>query len=199
MKKHLAIAITALLLMSLTACQKVEDWENQKTKTTEETTIEEKTTENTAEETKEEIKEDEKKTTEESITEETPTEETTPTTDPSTTDTTSDTPTEENPVTTEEPTATIQEVKTFNITARQFEFTPNTISVNEGDKVVINLTSEDTEHGFAVTEYNISEIVTAGQTITIEFTADKKGTFTFKCPVNCGEGHTEMVGNLIVN
>jgi nitrosocyanin len=168
MKKPLAIAITALLLTSLTACQKVEDWENQKTKAAEETATEEITTP-----------------------------ETTKTETPAVTEPAIETTTPE--VTAVEEPAPIQEIKTFNITAKQFEFIPNTISVNEGDKVVINLTSEDVMHGFAVTEYGISQTVEAGQTATIEFTADKKGIFTFKCPVDCGEGHTEMIGNLIVN
>lgn len=168
MKKLATLLFSIIFLTSFTACQKIEDWENQKSKTADETNQE--VTEEEASE------EEEKATTEETVTEETTTE----------------TPATEEP-------AKVQEVKTFNITAKQFEFTPNTISVNEGNKVVVNLTSTDVDHGFAVTEYGISETVTAGETKTIEFTADKKGTFTFKCPVPCGEGHMDMIGNLIVN
>ena len=179
MKKPLAIVIIALLLTSLTACQKVEDWENQRTKAAEETAKEEIATPET---TKPETP---------VVTEPTTPEVTTPEV------TTPEVTTPE--VTVVKEPVLAQEIKTFNITAKQFEFTPNTISVNEGDRVVINLTSEDVIHGFAVTEYGISQTVEAGQTVVIEFNADKKGTFTFKCPVDCGEGHAEMVGNLIVN
>ena len=190
MKKLTALLFSIVFLTSFTACQKVEDWENQKTKATE-------TTEETDTKT-EEVKTEETTSTEPETTEDTETKEETPTTDSASTESSTETPAIEPTDSTEE-TASTQEIKTFNITAKQFEFTPNTISVNAEDKVVVNLTSEDVAHGFAVTEYNISEIVPAGTTKVIEFTADKKGTFTFKCPVDCGEGHMDMIGNLIVN
>ena len=93
----------------------------------------------------------------------------------------------------------IQEVKNFNIVASQNDYTPNTISVNKGNKVVINLTSEDVAYGFAITEYNISEIIPAGTTRTIEFIANKQGIFKFKNSVKTSNNHLEMAGNLIVN
>lgn len=152
MKKFLPLTLALLTLLSLTACQKVEDWEAQKAKAP----VEEVKTE------------------------------------------TAPTPVIPTPPA-PEPVVVPQETKTFNITAKEFGFTPNTISVNEGNEVVVNFTSEDIAHGFAVTEYGISEIVPAGTTKVIEFTADKKGTFTFKSPVEYEVAHPEMTGNLIVN
>ena len=33
---------------------------------------------------------------------------------------------------------------------------------------------------------------------SVEFTADKAGTFEFRCPTMCGQGHMNMKGTLIV-
>lgn len=89
-------------------------------------------------------------------------------------------------------------VKKFNITAKRFEFTPSTITVNRGDTVKINLTATDTGHGISIPEFNFSLKADQGETKTGEFVATKTGTFTFFCNVVCGEGHKDMKGTLIV-
>ncbi len=89
-------------------------------------------------------------------------------------------------------------VKEFNMTAKRFEFTPNTITVNRGDRVVLRITSTDVEHGFSLATFDIVETLPAGQTKTIEFTADQAGEFNFFCSVFCGSGHGDMRGKLIV-
>ncbi len=89
-------------------------------------------------------------------------------------------------------------VKEFNVQAFRFGFNPSTIEVNKGDKVKITLASSDTTHGFSISEYGISETISPGQTKTVEFTADKEGTFAFFCSVYCGSGHGGMRGTLIV-
>jgi len=80
------------------------------------------------------------------------------------------------------------------------KFYPQTVVVQKGDKVriVLNNTDEDMDHGFALDAYGINQVVKAGQTITIEFVADKPGVFEFICTVPCGPGHSEMTGQLIV-
>ncbi len=90
-------------------------------------------------------------------------------------------------------------VKEFDIAASQFKFTPDTITVNKGDKVKITLTSTDVTHGFAIAEFNVDAEVSKGEEKTVEFVADKAGTFTFYCSVPCGSGHSGMNGKLIVN
>jgi cytochrome c oxidase subunit 2 len=35
--------------------------------------------------------------------------------------------------------------------------------------------------------------------VTVEFVADKAGTFTFSCSVYCGKGHRGMKGELVVS
>ncbi|OGE93716.1 MAG: hypothetical protein A3K08_00715, partial [Candidatus Doudnabacteria bacterium RIFCSPLOWO2_01_41_7] len=90
------------------------------------------------------------------------------------------------------------EVKEFKIEAKQFEFVPSTITVNEGDTVRLIVTSKDTEHGIGIPEFDVSLKVDAGKTETGEFVADKKGTYSMNCNVFCGSGHRNMKGTLIV-
>ena len=99
----------------------------------------------------------------------------------------------------EQPTSTQNgEFKEFRITARQFQFDPSTIEVSKGDKVRLIVTSTDVPHGIAIQEYGINERMEVGKPVTIEFTADKTGTFTAFCSVFCGSGHGNMKGKLIV-
>ncbi len=80
------------------------------------------------------------------------------------------------------------------------KFLPQTVTVLKGDKVqvVLNNTDAGMDHGFAIDAYGINQVVKAGQTITIEFIADKPGVFTFYCTIPCGPGHSQMTGQLIV-
>jgi len=94
---------------------------------------------------------------------------------------------------------TASAVKEFKITAKQFQFDPATIEVNKGDKVRLIVTSTDVPHGIAITEYGINEKLDPGKPVTIEFTADKQGTFTAFCSVVCGAGHSNMKGKIIVH
>ena len=89
-------------------------------------------------------------------------------------------------------------IKEFTITAKRFEFNPNEITVNNGDRVRLKITSMDVTHGFSLPSFNINKDLNPGEEVIIEFTADKTGTFTFACSVVCGSGHGSMNGRLIV-
>src|SRR3989338_1550475 len=91
-----------------------------------------------------------------------------------------------------------ESVKEFKITAKRFQFEPSTIEVSKGDGVRLLVTSTDVPHGISITEYGINERLDPGTPKTIEFTADKEGTFTAFCSVFCGSGHGGMKGRLIV-
>jgi heme/copper-type cytochrome/quinol oxidase subunit 2 len=86
----------------------------------------------------------------------------------------------------------------IEITARQFEFVPSDIVVKEGDSVKLNVTSEDVTHGIEIEGYNINETLEPDQTRSITFQADKPGTFHFHCSVYCGDGHSQMHGEMRV-
>ena len=93
----------------------------------------------------------------------------------------------------------ISGVKEFDIIAKQWEFIPSTIEVNQGDKVILNVESIDVNHGIVISSFGINEMLSPRDNVKIEFTANKKGTFPFDCSVSCGRGHYGMVGKIIVN
>ena len=101
----------------------------------------------------------------------------------------------------EEPTQTESEskIKEIEVTARQWEFIPNPIEANLGDRVRLRITSVDVSHGFALPDFGVSQRLSPGRTETVEFTADKAGSFTFFCNVACGSGHSGMRGTLVVS
>lgn len=86
----------------------------------------------------------------------------------------------------------------IKVIARRFEFVPKTINVKKGERVRLAVTSEDVDHGIAITEFGVDQIVKAKETKVIELTADKVGRFDVTCSVFCGDGHPDMVGELIV-
>ncbi len=86
----------------------------------------------------------------------------------------------------------------FTMTAKNFEFDPDTITVKKGEKVRLIITAADHDHGFKLEALDIDQVLKKGDTETIEFTATKAGTFEFKCSVYCGRGHRRMKGKLVV-
>ncbi len=84
------------------------------------------------------------------------------------------------------------DIKEISIDAFKFGYSPDTITVNKGDTVRITINNLDTLHGLRIPELGIS-----GKN-TVEFTADKAGTFTWRCNSYCGSGHMGMSGKLIV-
>lgn len=92
----------------------------------------------------------------------------------------------------------ISQTKEFSMVARQWEFSPSTITVNKGDHVTLSITSEDVTHGFSLNAFGINEQLQPGKTTIVEFDADTVGTHSFFCSVFCGSGHGGMSGTLIV-
>ena len=90
------------------------------------------------------------------------------------------------------------ETKIFEVAAKQWEFIPSTINVKEGDNVKLIVTSTDVGHGVSIPAFGVQKNFGAGETVEIEFVADKKGTFPFTCSVYCGSGHSGMTGEIVV-
>jgi len=90
------------------------------------------------------------------------------------------------------------QVHEIAVTAKKYEFRPNPIRVAKGEHVNLVITALDHDHGFKLDEYGITQSIKKGTSVTIEFTADKAGTFPFHCSVFCGLGHAGMKGVLVV-
>ena len=88
--------------------------------------------------------------------------------------------------------------RTFRIEARQFAYSPSEFLVTPGDKITIELVSTDVVHGLYIDGYDLSVAADPGRTATITFTADRLGSFRFRCNVTCGAMHPFMIGKLTV-
>jgi heme/copper-type cytochrome/quinol oxidase subunit 2 len=86
----------------------------------------------------------------------------------------------------------------IDIQASQFQFEPGTIKVKPGDQVTINLTALDVAHGIYLDGYGLDLKVDPGQTKSFTFTADRQGSFRFRCSVSCGAFHPFMIGKFQV-
>lgn len=90
--------------------------------------------------------------------------------------------------------------RVFIVTASRFEFTPDLLEVEAGDRVRIALRSEDVTHGFAIEGYDVDVTIPAsGEAVLVELVADRPGTFPFACSRYCGVGHEGMQGRLVVH
>jgi cytochrome c oxidase subunit 2 len=94
--------------------------------------------------------------------------------------------------------STPAETREIQVTAKKYEFDPTTITVKRGERVKLIITALDHDHGFNLEAFQIDKLLKKGQATTIEFTADKTGTFPFHCSHFCGMGHGKMKGQLVV-
>lgn len=108
-----------------------------------------------------------------------------------------------------------QEARVIEVTAMRYEYGPAEIRVKKGEKVRLKVRAVDRTHGLEFKLYpeDAREEGTPGlrfpddqhnwklekdQERVIEFTAERAGTYTFKCSVFCGWRHRGMKGKLIV-
>jgi plastocyanin len=87
---------------------------------------------------------------------------------------------------------------TFDVTGGSFYFTPNVIRVKKGDTVKIVFTNAGGMHNFVLDEFNVKmDPIKDKETRTVEFIADKTGSFEYYCSVG---SHRQMgqKGTLIV-
>jgi len=86
----------------------------------------------------------------------------------------------------------------ITVEAKKYEFNPNVITAKQGDRVRLVITASDRDHGFKLEAFKINQVLKKGKPTTIEFMADKAGTFPFQCSNFCGLGHGKMKGKLVV-
>jgi cytochrome c oxidase subunit 2 len=88
--------------------------------------------------------------------------------------------------------------RVIHITAKNFEFSPDSVKLKKGEPVVFEISSADRKHGFSLRAFGVRTDVLPGKVSRVQFTPDKTGTFTFSCDVFCGDGHEEMTGTVVV-
>ncbi len=87
----------------------------------------------------------------------------------------------------------------FTVEAFRYGFSPDPVTVKQGDTVRITFKARDVTHGVSLPDFGASTPPLApGDSYTVEFVANKKGSFGYFCNVYCGPGHRGMTGTLIV-
>lgn len=93
--------------------------------------------------------------------------------------------------------------RTIEMTAGDWFFDPNEITVQEGQQIRLEITTwnnqtERYDHGIGIPALGVEADLPAGETTVVEFTADEPGEYQFFCNTFCGQGHSDMRGTLIV-
>jgi nitrous-oxide reductase len=88
------------------------------------------------------------------------------------------------------------------MTAMRSHFTPDILRVKKGDHVVMHVTNietaKDATHGFAIPGHNVQASLDPGEVVTVEFDAERTGSFGFYCTEFCSALHLEMQGWMLV-
>ena len=92
----------------------------------------------------------------------------------------------------------VQGIHEIQVTLRKYEFCPGVLRVRKGERVKLVMAATDHDHGFKLDDFDINQKLPKGTTVVVEFTADKAGTFQFRCSNVCGIGHRSMKGTLVV-
>ncbi len=90
------------------------------------------------------------------------------------------------------------EPQVVSMTAKKYEFSPSTVTVERGKPVRLEITAVDDTHGIEIKEFRVKVRLEKGKATVVEFTPDRTGEFPFKCSVLCGFGHGKMKGTLVV-
>ena len=104
------------------------------------------------------------------------------------------------PINTDTPTANLNtpKIQTFNVSASNFTFSLKEMRVKKGDTVKVVFTNTSGFHDWVIDEFKTrTPQISAGQTSTVEFVANKTGTFEYYCSVGSHRA-MGMKGNLIV-
>jgi len=108
-----------------------------------------------------------------------------------------------------------ESVQVVEMTAKKYDYSPDEIRVKKGSRVQLKIRATDRTHGFKIRlypegtpekgEYGLRMVdnqnnfkLEENQQRTIEFVAERPGTYIFRCSVFCGMGHRGMSGKIIV-
>jgi cytochrome c oxidase subunit 2 len=84
------------------------------------------------------------------------------------------------------------------ITAKRFGFTPDKITLKQGQPIKLRIHSEDVTHGFFLRPLKLDEEIPPGKTVEVTVTPQAAGTFTLICHHFCGAGHGNMNMTVVV-
>jgi heme/copper-type cytochrome/quinol oxidase subunit 2 len=86
----------------------------------------------------------------------------------------------------------------FSIRATDYRFSPDRIEVTQDDLVKLTVQSGDVAYSFTIDEYRLARRIPAGGSTTIEFRADRAGSFPYYSNMTNDGRHASMRGQLVV-
>ena len=97
------------------------------------------------------------------------------------------------------PGAGARPVREFNLFVKEWSWEPSTLRVAKGSHVVLHIESLDALRSFVIKDYGVKAPLPENERVTVEFDADREGTFEFKCGRPCGNGCAKLRGTLTVH
>jgi heme/copper-type cytochrome/quinol oxidase subunit 2 len=86
----------------------------------------------------------------------------------------------------------------FTVTAKDYRFSPSRIEVAQDDLVKLTVQSHDVAYSVTIDAYRVSRRIPAGGSTTLEFRANRPGTFAFYSDLTIDTRHSQMRGELVV-
>ena len=97
------------------------------------------------------------------------------------------------------PAAVPRPVREFNLFVKEWAWEPGNLRVAKGSHVILHIESLDALRSFVLKDYGVKAPLPENERVTVEFDADKEGTFEFKCGRPCGNGCAKLRGTLTVH
>jgi cytochrome c oxidase subunit II len=88
--------------------------------------------------------------------------------------------------------------RVVEISAKRFEFAPNTITLKKGEPVTIRMTASDHSHGLFVKPLGLDLDAAPGKPDEATITPTQAGQFLAICDDYCGSGHGNMKMTIVV-
>ena len=83
-------------------------------------------------------------------------------------------------------------VRTIEIHAKRFSFTPSEITIRKGEQVKLLLSSSDVSHSLVIEGLHVNAEISKGHTTEVLLNPQEAGDFPGRCGHFCGSGHGSM-------
>lgn len=96
------------------------------------------------------------------------------------------------------PAAAEGDARVVDVTITDWEFSPATITAEQGEKVQLRLKGDKGIHSLLVADLGLNIRVEPGSETVVDVPTDTAGTFAGRCGVPCGPGHRDMTFAIVV-
>ncbi|RSL15392.1 cytochrome c oxidase subunit 2 [Edaphobacter aggregans] len=86
-----------------------------------------------------------------------------------------------------------EQIRTIEIHAHRFAFSPAEIRLKKGETVKLRLISDDVAHSLVVPDLHIKQEMLKGHPVDVTVAPNRSGDFHGVCGRFCGSGHGSMV------